>query len=86
MKFLLLKEGFWFLDHSMRQYKPSRWWKRTRVWMQNWLCFWRTYKNWQNREVLRADPAYRLWVEDLQLRHGCSIFTLRTARFLWMEK
>jgi hypothetical protein len=54
--------------------------------MENWLFFWRTYKNWHNREVFKADPAYRLWVEDLQLRHGCSIFTLRTARFLWMEK
>ena len=38
----------------------------------------RTYKNWQNREILKADPAYRLWAENLSLRHGFSIFRLRT--------
>jgi len=39
----------------------------------------RTHKNWTNREILRADPAYRLWAEDLDLRHGFSIFRLRTG-------
>ena len=43
MKFLLLKEGFWFLVYNIREYRPSQWWKRRRVWMRNWLCFWRTY-------------------------------------------
>ena len=38
----------------------------------------RTYKNWQNRETLKADPVYRLWTENLSLRHGFSIFRLRT--------
>ena len=46
----------------------------------------RTYKNWQNRKILEADPAYVLWAEDLQLRHGYSIYKLRTGRFSWIKK
>jgi len=67
MKFLLLKEGFWFLDHSIRQYKPSRWWKRTRVWMQNWLCFWRTYLGYV--ALLSPDRVNRATTRKLLLRH-----------------
>lgn len=46
----------------------------------------RTYKNWQNRKILEADPAYVLWAEDLRLRHGYSIYKLRTVRFSWIKK
>lgn len=52
MKFLLLNEGCWFLVHNMRQHKPSQWWKRARVWIANWLCFWRTYFSY----VALVDP------------------------------
>lgn len=43
----------------------------------------RAFKNWQNRELLLRDPAYRLFREDLRLRNGFSIFRLRLPRLKW---
>jgi len=67
MKFLLLNEGYWFLAHIIRQHRPSQWWKRTRVWIANWLCFWRTYCGY----VALVDPSRQnlATTRELLLQH-----------------
>ena len=70
---LVLIDGSEFTGaEELRQVYGSRWIALDDV---------RTYKNWKNREILKGDSVYRLWKEDLRLRHGFSIFKIKKGHF-----
>ena len=70
---LVLIDGSEFTGEAeLRQVYGSRWIALDDV---------RAFKNWNNRQTLLKDPAYRLVKENLHLRNGFSIFCLRLPWF-----